>query len=103
MPSNTLELSVERSWGSTATRFGGAIDGSRGARIFWLGAVPWKDVSSSWHDSGPSDCLKPLCNGQHIKFGVVHVKDPGFGTDLVACVACSNRGKLASKAQSPGE
>src|SRR6266516_1713696 len=52
MPSNTLELSGERSSGSTATRFGVAIDGSRGARSFGLGAVPWKDISSSWHDSG---------------------------------------------------
>jgi hypothetical protein len=102
MPNNTLELSGERSWGSTATRFGVAIDGSRGARSFGLGAVPWKDVSSSWHDSGPSDCLKPLSKGQHIKFGVVRVKDPGFGTDLLACVGCSNGANWPARPSLPG-
>ncbi len=42
----------------------------------------------------------PAPKGQHIKFGVVHAKDPGFGTDLVAC---SNGANWPNNAQSPGE
>ena len=48
------------------------------------GSPPWKDITRSWHDTGPVDSLKPLSRGQHIKFGVVHAKDAGFGTDLIA-------------------
>lgn len=76
--------------GGNGDEFGVAIDGSHAARSFRLGSVPWKDASNSWHDSGPIDCLKPMSNGQHITFGIVHVKNPTFGTDLVAWVDCSN-------------
>ncbi|MFC8236204.1 hypothetical protein [Streptomyces sp. NPDC057284] len=52
--------------------------------------MPWKDTNGTWHDRSPIDCLKPLSQGQHIAFGVVHVNDPDFSTDLVAWVDCSN-------------
>ncbi|MFF4246951.1 hypothetical protein ACFYY2_21160 [Streptomyces sp. NPDC001822] len=52
--------------------------------------MPWKDSNGAWHDSSPLDCLKPLSQGQHIRFGVVHVNYPDFSADLVAWVDCSN-------------
>lgn len=76
--------------GANGDEFAVALNGGREGTSFGLGSVPWKDAKNSWHDSGPIDCLKPLSKGQHVRFGVVHVKDPAFGTDLVAWVDCSN-------------
>jgi hypothetical protein len=76
--------------GGKGDEFGVDLGGSQTGRSFGLGSVPWKDAADSWHDSGSIDCLKPLSKGQHVRFGVVHVKDPSFGTDLVAWVDCSN-------------
>lgn|SRR2546423_10193552 len=79
--------------GGDGDEFAVALDGSqKGAGpSFGLGSVPWKDSDNAWHFAGPIDCLKPLTQGQHVRFGVVHVKDPAFGTDPVAWVDCSNR------------
>ncbi|MFD5872142.1 hypothetical protein [Streptomyces sp. NPDC060322] len=71
-------------------KFGVSLDGRQPGKSFGLGAVPWKDIDGTWHDSSPIECLKPLSQGQDIRFGVVHVNDPGFSTDLVAWVDCSN-------------
>ena len=76
--------------GGDGNEFGVALDGSQTGRSFGLGTVPWKDADNIWHEAGPIDCLKPLSQGQRVRFGVVHVKDPGFGTDLVAWIDCSN-------------
>ncbi|MER5893511.1 hypothetical protein [Streptomyces sp. NPDC001876] len=76
--------------GGNGDKFGVSLDGRQPGTSFGLGAVPWKDTNGTWHDSSPIDCLKPLSQGQHIAFGVVHVNDPDFSTDLVAWVDCSN-------------
>jgi len=73
--------------GGNGDEFAVDLDGGRAGTSFRLGSVPWKDAGNTLHDSGPIDCLKA---GQHVRFGVVHVKDPGFGTDLVAWVDCSH-------------
>ncbi|QBR04492.1 hypothetical protein D7Y56_00005 (plasmid) [Streptomyces sp. S501] len=76
--------------GINGDEFGVSLDGRQPGKSFGLGAVPWKDTDGTWRDSSPVDCLKPLSQGQQIRFGVVHVNDPGFSTDLVAWVDCSN-------------
>lgn len=73
--------------GANGDEFAVNLDGRRAGTSFRLGSVPWKDAGNAWHDGGPIDCLKA---GQHVRFGVVRVKDPGFGTDLVAWIDCSN-------------
>lgn len=75
--------------GGNGDEFAVALDGSHTVRGFVLGSPPWKDVSNSWHERGPIECLKPLSKGQHVEFGVVHVQNPEFGADLVAWVDCS--------------
>ncbi|MFE6962155.1 hypothetical protein [Streptomyces sp. NPDC057696] len=76
--------------GVNGDKFGVSLDGRQPGKSFGLDAVPWKDTNGTWHDRSPIDCLKPLSQGQHIRFGVVHVNDPDFSTDLVAWVDCSN-------------
>ncbi|MFI8007882.1 hypothetical protein [Streptomyces sp. NPDC086010] len=76
--------------GINGDKFGVAIGGRQPGKSFGLGAVPWKDTSGIWRKRSPIDCLKPLSHGQHIRFGVVHVKYPDFSTYLVAWVDCSN-------------
>ena len=75
--------------GGNGDEFAVALDGSPTGTSYGLGSVPWKDAGNSWHDAGPVGCLKPLSKGQHVRFGVVHVKNPASGTDLVTWVDCS--------------
>lgn len=69
--------------------FGVDFDGGSSGTSFGLGSVPWRGTDDAWHNGGPVDCLKPLSEGQHVRFGIVHVTGSGPGVDLVAWVDCS--------------